>query len=45
MTKELTWLKKCVRQIDVTNIGKQYSMVNTINKTPVNEEASDMELK
>ena len=35
MTLELNWLKYCVKQIDVTNIGKQYSLIDIINKVPI----------
>ena len=44
MTKELKWLKKCVKQIDITNIGKQHSMIDTINKTPLENDFFDIEL-
>ncbi len=37
MSIELKWLKNCVKQIDVTNIGKQHSMIDIINKS-VNED-------
>lgn len=32
MTRTLKWLKPCVKQIDVTNIGKQHSLLSTIDK-------------
>ena len=32
MSMELKWLKYCVKEMDVTNIGKQYSMINVINE-------------
>ena len=28
-------MKNCVKQIDVTNIGKQHSLIDAINKAPV----------
>ena len=42
MSMKIKWLKYCVRQIDVTNIGKQHSLISTINKEPSKEELSDM---
>ena len=32
MSTELEWLRKCIKQIDVTNVGKQHSLLDTINK-------------
>jgi len=32
MSIQLKWLKYCVKEMDVTNIGKQYSMINVINE-------------
>ena len=37
MTLTLKWLRFCVKEIDVTNIGKQHSLLDTINK-PYNED-------
>ena len=34
MSIELGWLRSCVRQIDVTNIGKQHSLIDAVNKAP-----------
>lgn len=34
MSMELDWLRNCVKQIDVTNIGKQHSLLDTIDKAP-----------
>lgn len=33
MLEELTWLKYCVKKMDVTNIGKQYSLLELINSS------------
>ena len=33
MTLTLKWLRFCVKEIDVTNIGKQHSLLDTINKS------------
>ena len=33
MSFELEWLGYCVKQIDVTNIGKQHSLIDVVNKT------------
>lgn len=37
MTLTLKWLRFCVKEIDVTNIDKQHSLLDTINK-PYNED-------
>lgn len=37
MTYKLKWLKHCIRQMDVTNIGKQHSLLDTIQKAPSND--------
>lgn len=34
MSIELQWLRSCVKQIDVTNIGKQHSLIDAVNKAP-----------
>ena len=44
MSIEFDWLKECVKQIDVTNIGKQHSLIDTISKAPTNENLDDIEL-
>lgn len=44
MTFNLSWLKYCIKQIDVTNIGKQHSLVDTINKAPIETDLSDIEI-
>ncbi len=43
MTLTLEWLKYCVKEIDVTNIGKQHSLLDTINKAPVQDNLSDLD--
>lgn len=43
MSIELKWLGNCIEQIDVTNIGKQHSLLDTINKTSVSNELSGLE--
>ena len=43
MSVELKWLKICVRQIDVTNIGKQHSMVDAVNKAPITDATSNLD--
>ena len=34
MSIELNWLRSCVEQIDVTNIGKQHSLIDAVSKAP-----------
>lgn len=34
MSIELKWMKICVRQIDVTNIGKQHSLIDVVKRAP-----------
>lgn len=43
MSVELKWLRTCVKQIDVTNIGKQHSMVNAVNKAPIIDDTSNLD--
>lgn len=38
MTLTFEWLKHCIKEIDVTNIGKQHSLLDTINKVPVGDD-------
>lgn len=38
MSKKFKWLKCSVRGMDATNIGKQYSMVKTIEAVSQNDE-------
>lgn len=34
MSQELPWLKPCVKEFDVTNVGKQFSLIQTIKDAP-----------
>lgn len=43
MSMELEWLRYSVEQIDVTNIGKQHSMIDAVNKAPVKENLSNLD--
>lgn len=48
MTLAFDWLKYCIKQIDVTNIGRQHSLINTITKTSIEEnleDSSELELE
>lgn len=42
MSSQFVWLRYCVKQIDVTNIGKQHSLIDGINKVPENGEIEDL---
>lgn len=42
MSIEFNWLRHCVEQIDVTNIGKQHSLVDAVNKAPTDDENTDL---
>lgn len=44
MSMELEWLRGCVKQIDVTNIGMQHSLVDVIEKTPIKDEIDELEI-
>ena len=44
MSIELKWLKNCVKQIDVTNIGKQHSLLETISKATNDNDLSELEI-
>lgn len=37
MSLSFEWLKDCVKQFDVTNVGRQYSMLNNIRNANDNE--------
>ena len=37
MSVELEWLRSCVKQIDVTNIGKQHSLIDAVSKAPTKD--------
>lgn len=44
MADELPWTKSCIREIDVTTVGKQYSLLNDIQKEDVEiEETKELE--
>ena len=43
MSMELKWLRNCVEQIDVTNIGKQHSLIDAVNKAPDKDNLLDLE--
>ena len=48
MTLTFDWLKYCIKQIDVTNIGRQHSLIDTITKTSIEEnleDSNEMELE
>lgn len=36
MSKDLYWLKYCIKEIDVTNIGRQHSLLNML-ESPLDE--------
>lgn len=42
MALTFDWLKYSIKQIDVTNIGRQHSLINTINETQTQNELSDL---
>lgn len=44
MSMELDWLRSCVKQIDVTNIGKQHSLIDAVSNAPVNNEMDELEI-
>ncbi len=44
MSMELDWLRSCVKQIDVTNIGKQHSLIDAVSKAPINNEIDELEI-
>lgn len=37
MSQKLDWLKECVKQFDVTDIGKQHSLLDVINSPSIPE--------
>ena len=43
MSIELQWLRSCVKQIDVTNIGKQHSLIDAVNKAPSKEDLLNLD--
>ncbi len=44
MSLKLEWMKHCIKQIDVTNIGKQHSLISVINKAFIDEKLDDIEI-
>lgn len=44
MSTELDWLRKCVEQIDVTNIGKQHSLIDAIETAPYKKKDENLNL-
>ena len=43
MSMELPWLENAVEQIDVTNIGKQHSLVDVVQNTPESNDLSNLD--
>ena len=43
MTLTLKWLRFCVKEIDVTNIGKQHSLLDTINRPYIQDDLSNLD--
>ena len=43
MTVTFDWFRYSIKQIDVTNIGKQHSLINIINNVPTNNELDNIE--
>ncbi|MBQ9298824.1 MAG: hypothetical protein IJ223_07390 [Clostridia bacterium] len=43
MSVEFKWLRNCVKQIDVTNIGKQHSLIDAVNKAPFEDNLSNLD--
>ena len=44
MTLTLDWFKYCIKQIDVTNIGKQHSLLETINSVSIKDVFDELEI-
>ncbi len=44
MSIELEWLKDAVDQIDVTNIGKQHSLIDAVQNAPSINDIDDLEI-
>lgn len=38
MATKLVWLKDCIKQFDVTNVGRQYSLLQLMSDTSINQE-------
>ena len=43
MSMKFDWLNHCIKEIDATNIGKQYSLVDAINKASINKKSSELD--
>ncbi len=43
MSLKLEWLKYCVKEIDVTNIGKQHSLIDTINQAATKDDFNKLD--
>lgn len=43
MSMELKWLRYSVEQIDVTNIGKQHSLIDAVSKAPTKENLMNLD--
>lgn len=43
MTITFDWFKYSIKQFDVTNIGRQHSLLNTINKVSTKNELDNLE--
>ncbi len=37
MSYQIKWLKKCIKEFDVTIIGNEYSFIQRINNTSINK--------
>ncbi len=44
LSMDFNWLKYCVKEIDVTNVGKQHSLVTTINQVSNDNETEYLEI-
>ncbi len=42
MSMKFDWLEYCIKEIDVTNIGKQYSLVDAISKASIRNKSSKL---
>lgn len=43
MSIKFDWLQHCIKEIYVTNIGKQYSLVDAINKASISNKSIELE--
>lgn len=44
MSIDFKWLKHCIKEIDVTNIGKQHSLLITISQASSDDETGYLEI-